>query len=192
MELCGLSQTECKQTVKLLAKLWQDQMKENYGITLQLTEKQLGQMKSLRMFCGKFTQFVLEWMLQPSNWARFSHAVHGQSNQPVPHQPHIGFLLAQRSRALKVMHRQLMTSTAVADMEFVDKIDEWECDRMRDLLKVLGHGQPDFLTEVEDARGIIELNLLFIKGCETLPDLKDVPPAISNDAINCTGVMSGT
>jgi len=57
--------------VRFLAGLWQQRMKDNFRITVQLIPKEMGQLQSLRKALGDLSPDVVEWMLDPVNWWHF-------------------------------------------------------------------------------------------------------------------------
>ena len=142
--------------VRFLAGIWQ----EHTGV--QLTARELGQLRDLRRFLGDFTPHVIEWMLDPVHWWRFCQHVQSQSGlRHVPERLHIGFLLKHRNRALNFIRAEARHSTAAADLAFCAQLDQRRSNELRSLLVVLSGGQPDWLATIDAACTLWELKNVF-------------------------------
>ena len=133
--------------VRFLAGIWE----ERTGT--QLSDKEFGQLKSLKKFLGDLTQHVVEWMVDPANWWRYSQQVRAQGKMyRVPPEPQIGFLLKHRNRALKIMRRELRNSTAPTDVAFCTRLDRLDYERWKALLLVMSGGKSEQLAKIEAAK----------------------------------------
>ena len=129
---------------------------------MKLTPKELGQLKCLLDALGPFTRDVIEWMLDPVNWWRFSQQVRAEARlHGAPPHPHIGFLLAQRGRALKIMRRELRLSTVAAHVSFCTNLDQLRYKQMKALALVYAEGLPEQLAKIEDAKTLTDMQLVF-------------------------------
>jgi len=75
-----------------------------------LTPKGYGQLRDLRKALGDFTPDVLAWMADSVHWSRFCQQVRAESGpgmHRVPPDPHLGFLLKHRNRAMKHLRAEL-------------------------------------------------------------------------------------
>jgi hypothetical protein len=99
--------------IRFLAGLWQEKIKENFGIQQQLTPKELGQLKCLRKYLKDLTIDVVKWMLDPVNWWHFCQRAKVEHKLKfVPDRPEVGFLLQYRGHAVEIMN----ASTAKAEL----------------------------------------------------------------------------
>jgi hypothetical protein len=90
-----------KHPVRFLASIWQQQMKANFGVAERpMTDKEFGQLKSLRLHLGDLTREVIEWIVDPIHWWHFCQQVLKESkNHRVSEGPDIGLLLLRRGSA---------------------------------------------------------------------------------------------
>ena len=153
------------QPVRFLAGVWEQRLMENFGVAgTQLTPKELGQLKSLRKVLGDFTRDVVEWMLDPVHWWRFSQQVRTEAKlHRVPPYPHIGFLLLQHGRALRIMRWELRDSTAEGDVAFCTKLDRLRYEQWKPLVRVYADGIPERLAKIEAAKTLTDIQRVFIE-----------------------------
>jgi hypothetical protein len=148
--------------VRFLAGQWQKRMKENFGVTIQLMPKELGQLKSLRKALGDLSLDVIEWMLDPVNWWHFCRQVRSDSgSHRAPDYPHVGYLLAHHRIGLKIMRSRLHDSSSVGD--FVWRVDQRHYEQMKMLVLVLAEKKPEQLAKVEAAKTLIDIQRVFIE-----------------------------
>jgi hypothetical protein len=152
------------QPVRFLAGIWQHRMAINFGfVGTQLTPKELGQLKLLMRALGPFAMDVIDWVLDPVNWWRFSHQVRVEGNlYSAPHYPHVGFLLAHHGRALRIMRWELLDSTADAHVNFCTNLDQLRFQQMKTLASVYADGLPDRLAMIEAAKTLTDIQRVFI------------------------------
>jgi hypothetical protein len=144
--------------VRFLAGLWEKRTE------MQLTPKELGQLKSLRKALGDLTREVIEWMVDPVNWWHFCQQVRAESGlHTAPPHPHVGFLLRQHDRALKIMRWKLRDSTARAPIDFCTRLDRLRHEQWKALVLVYAHGVPDQLAKIENAKTLIDVQRVFIE-----------------------------
>jgi hypothetical protein len=149
-----------KYPVRFLASIWQQQMKANFGGFVNLTPKEKGQLKALRLHLGDLTQPVIEWVVDPVNWWHFCQQVLAESkNHLVTEHPDIGLLLLCRGSALRVMRSKL--SDCIAGADFVKKLDRREYEQLKALALVYAEGKPERLAKIEAATTLIEIKTLF-------------------------------
>jgi hypothetical protein len=67
----------------------------------------MGQLKSLRKALGDLTPDVVNWIVDPINWWRFSQQAKASFNVPAPPHPHVGFLLKYCGFAKRFMCSEL-------------------------------------------------------------------------------------
>jgi hypothetical protein len=151
--------------VRFLAGLWQERMASSFGVVgMQLTPKELGQLKSLRKALGDFTRDVIEWVLDPVHWWRFSQQVRAEAKlHGAPPHPHVGFLLAHHGRALSIMRWELRDSTAAADISFCTKLDRLRYEQWKALLLVYADGIPAQVTKAATAKTLPDIQRAFIE-----------------------------
>ena len=151
------------QPVRFLAGLWEQRMKNNFGVTTQLMPRELGQLKSLRQALGDLTREVIEWILDPVNWWHFCQQVRAESGlHHAPPEPHVGFLLAHNRIGLRVMRSKLRNSIAGAD--FIQRLDQRRYEQMKVLLlAVYAEGKPERLAKIETAKTLIDIEKVFIE-----------------------------
>jgi hypothetical protein len=65
--------------VRFLASIWQQKMQANFGVLVNLTPKEKGQLKALRLHWGDLTRDVIEWIVDPVNWWHFCQQVRTES-----------------------------------------------------------------------------------------------------------------
>ena len=135
--------------VRFLSFLWQQRLANNPRVGgLYWTDKQYGQLKKLRESLGDLTQHVVEWMLIPENWWRFSQQVRTEGKlYRVPPDPDLGFLLKHHTRALKLMQWTLHESTDPADVTFVQKLNQLRFEQLKSLVLVYAEGVPEYLAK---------------------------------------------
>jgi hypothetical protein len=128
------------------------------------TGKQYGQLKKLRESLGDFTQHVVEWMLIPENWWRFSQQARREGKlYRVPPDPDLGFLLKHHNGGLRIMRWALHESTAPADVMFVQKLDRLRYEQLKTLVLVYAEGMPEHLVKIEAATTLTDIQKLFIE-----------------------------
>lgn len=149
--------------VRFLAGLWQQRMKDNFNVVgIQLTPKELGQLKTLRKALGDLTSDVIEWMLDPVHWWRFCQQIRAESkNHMVPEHPHIGLLVLRRGTALRVMRSKLCDCSVGAD--FVKKLDRRKYEELKNLALLYAEGKPERLARIEAAKTLTEIQKVFIE-----------------------------
>jgi hypothetical protein len=154
-----------KHPVRFLAVIWQERLQRNFGIEIQFRGKEYGQLKKLRECLGDLTQHVIEWMLNPVNWWQFCQRVKAESGLlHVPSDfPHLGFLLKQHKRAVKIMREKLKNSTDPADISFCTKLDQEEFSKTKALAYVFAEGKPQLLAKIEAAETLTDINLVFVE-----------------------------
>ena len=131
---------------------------------MQLTPKELGQLKLLMKALGDLTTYVIDWMLDPLNWWRFSHQVRAESGlYSAPHHPHVGFLLAHHGRALRIMRWELRDSTSAAHVSFCTKLDQLRYQQLKALTLIYADGLPERLAKIEETQTLTELQRVFIQ-----------------------------
>jgi hypothetical protein len=120
-----------RQSVPILARLWQDAVRVVYGDVLKLQPKEFGQLKVLAQRFEDLTPDLMSWAV--SNWGKFSLKAKLNSGLPsVPPKPHVGFLLAHMADAINLMVnsvRKRNTKTE-ADIAWLKKVDRW-CERVK-------------------------------------------------------------
>ena len=124
-------QMSYRQSVPVLARLWQDDVRIVYGDVLKPLPKEFGQLKVLAQRLEDLTPDVMYWAVR--NWEKFSLDARSNCGLPsVPHKPHIGFLLAHWDDALILMHTKVLNrcTKTEADIAFLKKVDQW-CDRQK-------------------------------------------------------------
>jgi hypothetical protein len=146
--------------VRFLAGIWQERMKEKFGIQTDFTSKQFGQLRNLMNALGDLTHGVIEWILDPINWGHFCQQVRAELKVHfVPDYPEVGFLLQYRGVALRVMHSRLCNSIAGAD--FITKLEKRWYDETKKLLLVYAVGNPERLARIYAAQTLAEIELVF-------------------------------
>jgi hypothetical protein len=152
-----------QQPIRFLAGVWEQRMMSNFGITVRLTSKEMGQLKLLKKSLGDLTRDVIEWMLNPVNWWHFCQQVRAESGlHHAPDHPHVGFLLAQHGRGLKIMRWRLSNSTAPADVSFCTRLDQLRYEQWKSLVLVCADGIPERLTKIAAATTLTDIQLVFI------------------------------
>jgi hypothetical protein len=147
--------------VRFLASIWQQRMKDNFGIKgMQFTPKEFGQLKCLMKALVDLDRQVIEWMVDPVNWWHFCQQVRIELPVSViPNRPNVGFLLRYRGIGLRLMHFKLRDSTEWAD--FVSKLDKRKYEQFKNLLLVYAMGKPEALAKIEAAQTLPEIEGLF-------------------------------
>ena len=153
--------------VRFLESIWQQQMKARFGAERPFTDKEWGQLKTLRLRLGDLTQPLIEWVVDPVNWWHFCQEVRaGWKTIFIPEYPHVGFLLARKAVAVRVMRAKLSNSSEGA--EFVKKVDEREFGEIKTLLlAAYVEGDADKRAKVESAKTLIQMQKIFIEMMET-------------------------
>jgi hypothetical protein len=129
----------------------------------------MGQLRDLRKALSHFdlddlTQYVVEWILNPVNWWRFSQQVRDEGKlYRVPPDPDIGFLLWQRNRALRIMREELRNSTAPADISFCTRLDQFHYEGFKAFVVTFSQDNPERLARIEDAKTLTDIQLVFIE-----------------------------
>jgi hypothetical protein len=118
-----------RQSVPILARLWQDDVRIAYGGVLKRpTPKEFGQLKLLALRLEDLTPDIMSWAVR--NWEMFSLDARSNRGLPsVPHKPHIGFLLAHWNDALILMITKARNRCpqTEADIAFLKRVEQW-CD----------------------------------------------------------------
>ncbi len=158
--------------VRFLAGLWQERIKDNFGVTIELMPKELGQLKSLRKALGDLSRDVIEWIVDPVNWWHFCQQIRAESkNHMVTEHPHIGLLVRRRGTALRVMRSKLSNCSAGA--EFLRRLDHKEFEQMKTLALLYAEGKPERLAKIEAAKTLTAmrkvLNELFDEDAADYP-----------------------
>jgi hypothetical protein len=110
------------------------------------------------------TREVIDWMLDSVNWWRFCQQVRAESGlHSAPPYPHIGFLLKQRSRVLKIMRVELGHSTVAAHVRFCTRLDQVRFVQLKTLILVYSLGRSEWLPQIDAAHTVTDLQRLFIK-----------------------------
>jgi hypothetical protein len=151
--------------VRFLAALWQKRLADNPRVSgLAFAGQQYGQLKQLKDTLGDLTQHVIEWMLKPENWWRFSQHVRTEGKlYRVPDDPEIGFLLKHCNRALRIMRWELRHSTDPVDLHFCAEIDRIRLQQLKSLLLVYAAGHPEQLAKIASAKTLTDMQRVFIE-----------------------------
>lgn len=154
--------------VRFLAGLWQQRMKDKFGVIVPLMPKELGQLNSLRKALGDLTPDVIEWMLDPVNWWHFCQQVRSDSgSHRAPDYPQVGYLLAHHGIGLKIMRSRLRDSNPAGD--FVQRVDQIRYEQMKTLLLVgYANGVPERLAKIEGAKTLTDIQRVFIEMDESM------------------------
>jgi len=97
------------------------------------------------------------------NWLHFCQEVRaGWKTIFIPKYPHVGFLLARKAVAVRVMRAKLSNSSEGA--EFVKKVEAKEYQQMKTLL-VTAYAKGNFerLTKIEAAKTLTEIQKVFVE-----------------------------
>jgi hypothetical protein len=146
--------------MRFLAGIWQQRMKEKFGIPkTDSTPQQFGQMKCLMNALGDLTRDVIEWMLDP-NWFGFCQQVRAELKVHfVEDYPEVGFLLRYRGIALRVMQSKLQGSPGWAD--FIQRLEKKNFEQYRNLALVYAAGNPDKLARIAAAKTSQQMETLW-------------------------------
>jgi hypothetical protein len=118
-----------RQSVPILARLWQDDVRNAYGDVLKLAPKEFGQLKVLAQQLEDLTPDILSWAVR--NWEMFSLDARSNCGLPsVPRKPHIGFLLAHWRDALSLLVSKANRSSQTEAIAFLNKFEQL-CERQR-------------------------------------------------------------
>jgi len=148
--------------VRAMAKQWQDLLASNFGVHPWISRKEWGQFKDLQRFLGEWTSLVIEWMTVPKHWRHFTESVRLEVPMiQIPLYPHIGFLLQQRARALKIMREYLQESESPADVRFVQAQDLIAHKNLLEARLLLSGGDPEMLSKISAARTPAEIHAVF-------------------------------
>lgn len=150
--------------VRFLEGLWQRQLSANFGITgRQFTDKEFGQLKSLRKALGDLAPDVIEWMVNQVNWWHYCQQVRVDSGlRHAPPNPHVGFLRAHHGIALKHMHSRLRHLTPTPG--FVVRLERVRYEQMKTLLlAACAEGKPGRLAKIDGAKTLIDMQRVFIE-----------------------------
>jgi hypothetical protein len=148
--------------VRFLAGLWQERMKENFRITIQLMPKELGQLKSLRKALGDLSPDVIEWMLDPLNWWHFCQQVRTDcGSHRAPDYPHVGYLLAHHGIGLKIIRARLHDSNPAGDV--VQRLDQVRDEQFKTFLLVFAEGSSERLAKIAGATTLTDIQRVFIE-----------------------------
>jgi len=69
--------------------------------------------------------------------------------------PHVGFLLGHRGRALRVMRSKLCNSSGGGD--FVKRLDQRDYEQLKALVVVYAEGKPERLAKIEAATTLADM-----------------------------------
>ena len=149
--------------VRFLASIWQKRLASNPRVGgMCWRDQQYGQMKKLRESLGDLTQHVVEWMLMPENWWQFTQQVRTEAKlYRVPADPDLGFLLVHRNRARRIMRWALQGSTDSADIDFIEKRDQWLFQEIKNLALVYADGMPEQIVKIEGAKTLTGMQTVF-------------------------------
>ena len=137
-------------------------MEANLGISVNLTGKEWGQLKTLKEYLGDITQDVIEWIVDPVNWFFFCQQIRADwKTNFVPNYPHIGFLLARRGSALRVMRSQLSNSGASSELQ---KLEQPQYEQIKTLLlTAYAYEKPGRLAKIQAATTLADMHKVFIE-----------------------------
>jgi len=153
--------------VRYLADLWQKRLYGNFRIQACISRKEYGQFRDLRRFLGEWTSFVVEWMTVPSHWRHFTASIKMEVPKiPIPLVPHIGFILQQRTRAMKIMREHLRESVSPEAIRFVYERDLIASKNLLEAQLLLSGGNSAMLAKITAANTPAEIHAVFneIKG----------------------------
>jgi len=152
-------------------------MKSKFGVERPFTDREWGQLKTLRLHLGDLTQELIEWIVDPVNWWHFCQEVRkGWKTIFIPNYPDIGFLLGRRGVALRVMRSKL--SESGTNIAFVKKLDEREFQQIKNLLlAAYVQGDPGRLAKIEAAKTLEDIQKVFneMVGASTNDSTTEVP-----------------
>jgi hypothetical protein len=150
---------------RYMAALWSTLLAKNFGIQIQLNElsgKQFGQFADLRRFLGEWTSFVIEWMTVPRHWRHFTGMIQMEVRKiRIPLVPNIGFLVQQRTRALKIMREYLRDSVSPVDIRFVCEQDLLRRKNLLEARLLLSGDKPEILAKIVTAKTPAEIQQVF-------------------------------
>ena len=163
MQPSWVSKTDPEQhPVRFLASIWEQKMKANFGFERPTTDQERGQLKSLRLHLGDLTREVIEWIVDPVNWWHFCQQVRAESKiSNIPDDPHVGFLLRHKGRALRAMRSKLANSSGGVD--FIKKQDQRHYEQMKALTLVYAEGKPERLAKIEAAKTLTAMQHVFVE-----------------------------
>lgn len=98
------------------------------------------------------------WMTVPKHWRHFTACI--QMEVPkiqIPLYPHVGFLLQQRTRAMKIMREYLRDSESPADVRFVQEQDLIARKNLLEARLLLSGDRPELLPMIAAARRPAEI-----------------------------------
>jgi len=146
-----------KHPVRFLASIWQQRMQTNFQLSVSLSSKEMGQLKTLRLHLGDLTEDVIEWMLDKVHWWQFCQQIKAESKDHlITEQPDIGLALLRRGSLLRAIRSQPQNT----DSDLVKRIDEREYQQIRGLLLTFAEGKPERLAEIEAAKTLSDLKKL--------------------------------
>jgi hypothetical protein len=147
---------------RALADLWQKRLYGNFRVEAWISRKEYGQFRDLHRFLGKWTSFVIEWMTVPAHWRHFAEMIRQQAKLlTVPLVPRIGFLLQQRTRALKIMCEYLRDSGSPAAIRFVAEQDLIARKNLGEASLLLSGDSPELLSKITAANTPAEIHAVF-------------------------------
>ena len=148
---------------RAIAAQWQKLMASNYRVNIRfLSHKEYGQFRDLHRFLGDWTQFVVEWMTVPSHWRHFTESVRQEARLLIiPLVPHLGFLLEQRTRALRIMREYLRDSESPEDIRFVREQDLLFCKRALEAKALLCGAKMEVIHKITTASTPAEIQAVF-------------------------------
>ena len=141
------------QWLKLMAKHYGEHNRINY-----FSDKEFGQLRDLRRFLGEWTQQVIEWMMIPKNWRHFTAMIRLECWKIwIPLEPHIGFLVKQRTRAVKIMREALRDSQSPTAIRFVAEQDLKAIKSHVELNLLLANAETKVLAKIQAAKTLEEI-----------------------------------
>ena len=148
-----------KHPVRFLASIWQQRMEANFEVAVDISPKEKGQLRNLRLHLGDLTQDVIEWIVDKGNWWHFCQQVKAESpNHLLTDYPDIGFLHLRRGNVLRAIRSQLQNT----DSELLKRIDDREYQQIKELLlAAYAEGKPERLAKIEAATTLAEIKKLF-------------------------------
>lgn len=132
-------------------------MKAKFGVGASpMTDKEFGQLKTLRLHLGDLTREVIEWIVDPVNWWHFCQQIRAESkNHRVSEYPNVGLVLLRRGSAMRVIRSKLSNSSAGAD--FIKKLDQKQYDQIKALAMVYAEAKPQRLAKIEAAKTLTDM-----------------------------------
>jgi hypothetical protein len=179
MEPPWVAKTDRQQyPVRHIADLWQKRLYGNFRDQVWISPKEYGQLKDLLRFLGGWTQLVVEWMTEPKHWLHFTGKIQLEAPKiRIPLIPHIGFLLQQRTRALKIMREYLRDSESPAAIRFVAEQDLIARKNLLEASLLLSGDKPQMLSKITAARTPAEAQQILAELPDEHADATLPPPS---------------